>query len=303
MMPEKPNPKPSLSEFRGWMGARLRGQDTVLDAFCAHLLRSEQSLTQPGLPKGGFLCVGPTGVGKTELCILFAAYFFGSERFARFDMAEYKELTNIAVFRDRVVSAWQKGVRVFLFDEIEKGHLGALDLLLALLSAARMTNSENQTADFGDSYFFMTSNLGAAQAMELRTRNRVAFERTIRYHVEEAIKKPEIIARIELVGAILVFDRLGRKEQENVAQVGIEKQLKRFAELGHDLQISADALRWLIENGINEKYGARPLLALMSRELEGALGRELIVRPEGTKIKGRFVPAGSNSGIQIAAEA
>jgi ATP-dependent Clp protease ATP-binding subunit ClpA len=117
-----------------------------------------------------------------------------------------------------------------------------------------------------------------------------SFERTIRYHVEQSIKKPEIIARIDLVGAILVFDRLGRKEQENVAQVGVAKQLKRFAELRHDLQISADALRWLIENGINEKYGARPLLALMSRELEGALGRERIVRPIGTKIKGRFVP-------------
>jgi ATP-dependent Clp protease ATP-binding subunit ClpA len=298
-----PEKKQKLREFRGWIAERLRGQDTVLDAFCAHLLRSEQNLTDQGLPKGGFLCVGPTGVGKTELCVLFAGYFFGPGMFARFDMAEYKELENIAVFRDRVVAAWKEGKRVFLFDEIEKGHLGALDLLLALLSAARMTDSANVTADFSDCYFVMTSNLGASQAMEMRTRNRVAFERTIRYHVESAIKKPEIIARIELVGAILVFDRLGRKEQENVAKVGAAKQLARFAKLGHRLSITDETMLWLVENGTNEKYGARPLLALMSRELEGALGRALIGQPDGASVRGRFVPAAKNSGIEISVEA
>ncbi len=288
-----------LREFRAWIGERLRGQDTVLDSFCAHLLRSEQNLTAAGLPRGGFLCVGPTGVGKTELCVLFADYFFGSSKFGRFDMAEYKELSDVAVFRDRVVQSWQTGRRVFLFDEIEKGHLGSLDLLLALLSAARMTDSENTTADFGDCYIVMTSNLGAVQAMEMQTRNRVAFERTIRYHVESAIKKPEIIARIDLVGAILVFDRLGRSEQEKVAKVGLTKQLARFKSLGHDLDVSDDALRWLVANGINEKYGARPLLALMNRELEGALGRVLLAAAEATKITGQFVPAAGNSGITL----
>lgn len=214
-------------------------------------------------------------------------------------MAEYKELSDVAVFRDRVVQSWQTGRRVFLFDEIEKGHLGSLDLLLALLSAARMTDSENTTADFGDCYIVMTSNLGAVQAMEMQTRNRVAFERTIRYHVESAIKKPEIIARIDLVGAILVFDRLGRSEQEKVAKVGLTKQLARFKSLGHDLDVSDDALRWLVANGINEKYGARPLLALMNRELEGALGRVLLAAAEATKITGQFVPAAGNSGITL----
>jgi ATP-dependent Clp protease ATP-binding subunit ClpB len=260
-----------LNGFLPWISERLKGQPEVLAGLDAHFGRSELGLTEPGYVLGGFLFVGPTGVGKTETTLLFAEYFYGADSVARLNMAEFKEARSVHELRERLAKAKREGKRVYLIDEIEKAHWEVLDLFLGILDkGAEAAAPDGSPMDFTDSYLVMTSNLGAREAMRSRTRNYTSFSNTVMEYVRRYIR-PELLGRIEGVGSPFVFRRLEEPQQRELAGFHIERVLERMREAGHTLSIAPDAFEHLIRYGFSEEYGARRLLGVIRRNVEGAV--------------------------------
>ena len=265
----------SLRGFMPWISGRIKGQPEVLASLDAHFGRSELGLTEPGYVLGGFLFVGPTGVGKTETTLLFAEYFFGQNAVARFNMAEFKEARNVLELRERLAKAKHAGKRVYLIDEIEKAHWEVLDLLLGILDkGAEAAAPDGSPLDFTDSYFVMTSNLGAREAMRSRTRNYTSFSNTVMEYVRRYLR-PELLGRIEGVGSPFVFRRLEEPQQRELAGFQIERVLQRMRATGHALSIVPDAFEYVMRNGFSEEYGARRLLGVIRKNIEGAVSDAL----------------------------
>lgn len=264
-----------LNGFLPWISDRIKGQPEVLAALDSHLGRSELGLTEPGYVLGGFLFVGPTGVGKTETTLLFSEYFFGADSVARLNMAEFKEARSVLEMRERLAKAKREGKRVYLIDEIEKAHWEVLDLLLGILDkGAQAAAPDGTPLDFTDSYFVMTSNLGAREAMRSRTRNYVSFSNTVMEYVRRALR-PELLGRVEGIGATLVFRRLEEPQQRQVAAFHINRVLQRMKSLGHDLRLSDGAFEQIMRTGFSDDYGARPLIGVIRTSVEGAISEAL----------------------------
>jgi ATP-dependent Clp protease ATP-binding subunit ClpA len=257
------------------MSGRIKGQPEVLAGLDAHFGRSELGLTEPGCILGGFLFVGPTGVGKTETTLLFAEYFFGQNSVARFNMAEFKEARSVLELRERLAKAKRDGKRVYLIDEIEKAHWEVLDVLLAVLDkGAEVVAPDGPRLDFTDSYVVMTSNLGAREAMRSRTRNYTSFSNTVMEYVRRYLR-PELLGRIEGVGSSFVFRRLEEPQQRELAGFHIERVLQRMKAAGHALSMAPEAFEYVMRNGFSEEYGARRLLGVIRKNVEGAVSDAL----------------------------
>jgi ATP-dependent Clp protease ATP-binding subunit ClpC len=264
-----------LNGFIPWISERLKGQPEVLAALDAHFGRSELGLTEPGYVLGGFLFVGPTGVGKTETTLLLAEYFFGAGSVARFNMAEFKEAKSVHELRERLAKAQREKKRVYLIDEIEKAHWEVLDLFLGILDkGAEAAAPDGTPMDFTDSYFVMTSNLGAREAMRSRTRNYTSFSNTVMEYVRRYLR-PELLGRIEGVGSPFVFRRLEEPQQRELAGFHIERVLERMRAARHTLNMGGDAFEYLMRNGFSEEYGARRLLGVIRKNVEGAVSDAL----------------------------
>lgn len=264
-----------LNGFVPWISDRIKGQPEVLASLDAHFGRSELGLTEPGHVLGGFLFVGPTGVGKTETTLLFAEYFFGADSVARLNMAEFKEAKSVFELRERLSKAKRAGKRVYLIDEIEKAHWEVLDLLLGILDkGAEAAAPDGSPMDFTDSYLVMTSNLGAREAMRSRTRNYTSFSNTVMEYVRRYLR-PELLGRIEGVGSPFIFRRLEEPQQRELARFHIERVLERMSAASHALNIGADAFEYVMRNGFSEEYGARRLLGVIRKNVEGAVSDAL----------------------------
>ncbi len=268
-----------LNGFIPWITDRIKGQPEVLSALDTHFGRSELGLTEPGYVLGGFLFVGPTGVGKTETTLLFAEYFFGPDAVARFNMAEFKEARSVAELRERLAKAQRNGKRVYLIDEIEKAHWEVLDLLLGILDKGAEASAPDGTPlDFTDSYLVMTSNLGAREAMRSRTRNYTSFSNTVREYVVRYLR-PELIGRLAKLngqnGGLFYFRRLEEPEQRALAGYHLERVLARMRALGHTLSVAPEAFEFMVRHGFSEEYGARKLLGLINDCVEGAVSAAL----------------------------
>ncbi len=285
-----------LSNFLPWMTGRIKGQHEVLLALDEHFGRSEQGLTEPGYVLGGFLFVGPTGVGKTETTLLFSEYFFGPAAIARFNMAEFKEAKSVVELRDRMAQAKRSGKRVFLIDEIEKAHWEVLDLLLAILDkGAEIAAPNGETIRFTDSYLVMTSNLGAREAMRSRTRNYTSFFNTVLEYVRRYLR-PELLGRLEAVGTVMVFRRLEEPEQRALAHFHTERVIQRMSEQGHRLEMAPDAFEYVVRSGFSDEYGARPLLGIIRKSVEGAVSTALRA---GNATAGLLVADPEGHGLRI----
>jgi ATP-dependent Clp protease ATP-binding subunit ClpA len=169
------NPSERLASLPAVLRQNIIGQDHVLSRVEAVLRRGELGLTHPRRPKGSFLFLGPTGVGKTELTLTFSRHFFGEGRVARFDMSEYQEQKSVGLFlgehrnEEGILGKRLKdtGAKVILFDEIEKAHPLVLDLLLQMLDAGRITVATGETLDLTGFYIVATSNIGASNLMDI----------------------------------------------------------------------------------------------------------------------------------------
>jgi len=263
----------------------IRGQDHVIERAVSVLKRGELGLSKPGRPKGSFLFLGPTGVGKTELCIAFTSELFGKQGLVRFDMSEFQTQETVGLLLGarmgesgllgQVMQGRTQGT--LLFDEVEKAHPRIMDLFLQILDAARITLATGETLDLSNWYVVMTSNIGSAELLGLQ----FATESTIERHVlskAQQILRPEIFARIT---EKLVFHRLSYEHQLEIAEKFLREELSFLATRGIHLTADDTVLPFLVRKGFHPKLGARPMRDTVEKMVGDAVALALTLGKEG----------------------
>jgi ATP-dependent Clp protease ATP-binding subunit ClpA len=258
----------------------IRGQNQVLPRVVSVVQRGELSLTKPGRPRGSFLLLGPTGVGKTETVVVLTSQIFGADKLFRFDMSEFQTQESLGLLLGARLG--EKGylgaVREraaegsLLFDEAEKAHPRVLDILLQLLDAARITIATGQTLDFSGFYVWLTSNIGSAELMGLQHSNDATLERHVLSRAQQALR-PEIFARIT---EKLVFNRLSYEHQLEIAEKFLSREMEFFAARGHKLELDKTVLPFLVRKGFHPKLGARPMRDAVEKLVGDALAARLL---------------------------
>ena len=258
----------------------IRGQDHVLPRVQSVLKRGELGLAHPNRPKGSFLFVGPTGVGKTEMAYCFSDFLFGLGNVHRFDMSEYQNQSSVGLLLGenereigllgRVLAKAEGGT--LLFDEMEKAHPLVLDLFLQMLDAGRITLATGETRSLNGYYIVFTSNIGAAEAMRMEHSALVTIERTVLRRVDQVLR-PELVARIS---EKLVFTRLPFAVQREICEVMVGREVTRLAEMGFNLAINAETMEFLIREGYHRTLGARPMRNIVERYLQEMIAVQLL---------------------------
>ena len=295
--------KEKLLALESALGARVVGQQTAVEAVANAIRRNRAGLSDPNRPIGSFLFLGPTGVGKTELCRTLAAFLFDSdEAIVRLDMSEFMEKHSVA----RLIGAppgyvgYDQGgylteaVRrrpysVVLFDEIEKAHPDVFNVLLQVLDDGRLTDGQGRTVDFRNTVIIMTSNLGSHLIQEMQGGD---YE-TMKIKVMEVVAehfRPEFINRID---ETVVFHSLGKEHMAGIAKIQLGRLEKRLAERDLKLDISPAALDQLVEVGYDPAFGARPLKRAIQTYLENPLAQRILA--------GDFIP-GSTIHVDYSAD-
>ncbi len=277
--------------------ARVVDQDEAVVAVADAIRRSRSGLGDPKRPIGSFLFLGPTGVGKTELAKTLADYLFDDEEaLLRLDMSEYMEPHTVSrlfgsppgyVGFDQggqlTEAVRRRPYQVILFDEIEKAHPEVFNALLQILDDGRLTDGHGRTVDFRNTVIIMTSNVGSMRAYEKRrdtlgfgTSAEVREEEQIERRLREELKRtfrPEFLNRID---EVIIFHRLPESSLYQVVDKMLRDLRARLAERGLTLELTEAARAWLVKNGYDEAYGARPLKRLIQKEVENALARRVL---------------------------
>jgi ATP-dependent Clp protease ATP-binding subunit ClpC len=279
---------------------RVIGQDEAIGAVSRAIRRSRAGLKDPKRPIGSFLFLGPTGVGKTELAKALAAELFaGEENMIRFDMSEYMEPHTVArlfgsppgyVGYDEggqlTEQVRRRPYSVILFDEVEKAHPEVFNALLQIMDDGRLTDGQGRTVDFKNTVVIMTSNVGSA---DLKRAARIGFsakkdEQGVRDEQQEAIRskaldglkrvfRPEFINRID---QIVVFQSLGKAELYRIVDLMLDQVRNRLREQKIELVITDEVRDFLLEEGYDEEYGARPLRRAIQTYVDDALADALL---------------------------
>lgn len=261
----------------------IRGQDRVLARVAPALMRGELGLSDPSRPRASFLFVGPTGTGKSELGSVFSGYLFGADSLMAFDMSEYqnKESVEKMIGSDRsdagllgkALSAHACGT--LLFDEMEKAHPEVLDLFLQILWHGRITVATGRTFSLKDYYVVFTSNIGAADAMRMERSSAATVEESVQRRVRQKLR-PELVGRID---EIAVFSRLGLDVQREICSLLIEREIARLRRNGgYQLEVAEGVMEFLLREGYDPHYGARPMQRAVSRHIQDAVVRALFER-------------------------
>lgn len=252
-----------LLELDTLLPREIRGQSHTLPRITSAVRRGELGLTKPGRPRGSFLLLGPTGVGKTETVVVTTNQIFGADRLFRFDMSEFQNQEALGLLLGARLGevGYLGGVREraaegsLLFDEAEKAHPRVLDILLQLLDAARITVATGQTLDFSGFYIWLTSNIGSAELMSLQHSNESTLERHVLTRAQQSLR-PEIFAR---VNEKLVFHRLSYEHQLEIAEKFLAREVEFLAARGHKLKLDGTVQPFLVRKGYHPKLGARPM--------------------------------------------
>jgi ATP-dependent Clp protease ATP-binding subunit ClpB len=269
-----------LRKVEGVLRKEIRGQNQVLPRVVSVVQRGELSLTKPARPRGSFLLLGPTGVGKTETVVVLTNQIFGADKLFRFDMSEFQTQESLGLLLGaRLGEAGYLGaVREraaegsLLFDEAEKAHPRVLDILLQLLDAARITVATGKTLDFSGFYVWLTSNIGSAELMSLQHSNEATLERHVLSRAQQALR-PEIFARIT---EKLVFNRLSYEHQLEIAEKFLSREIEFLAARGHTLELDKTVLPFLVRKGFHPKLGARPMRDAAEKLVGDALAEHLL---------------------------
>jgi ATP-dependent Clp protease ATP-binding subunit ClpB len=269
-----------LRKVDGVLRTEIRGQNQVLPRVVSVVQRGELSLTKPARPRGSFLLLGPTGVGKTETVVVLTNQIFGADKLFRFDMSEFQTQESLGLLLGaRLGEAGYLGaVREradegsLLFDEAEKAHPRVLDILLQLLDAARITVATGTTLDFSGFYVWLTSNIGSAELMTLQHSNDATLERHVLSRAQQALR-PEIFARIT---EKLVFGRLSYEHQLEIAEKFLSREIEFLAARGHTLELDKSVLPFLVRKGFHPKLGARPMRDAVEKQVGDALAEHLL---------------------------
>ncbi|MHB1588094.1 MAG: ATP-dependent chaperone ClpB [Metallibacterium scheffleri] len=290
-----------LLKMESALHQRVVGQDEAVRVVSDAIRRSRAGLSDPNRPNGSFLFLGPTGVGKTELCKALAGFLFDTEEaMVRIDMSEFMEKHSVA----RLIGAppgyvgYEEGgylteaVRrrpysVLLLDEVEKAHPDVFNVLLQVLDDGRLTDGQGRTVDFRNTVIVMTSNLGSQLIQEIAGRggeSEAAYTemKAAVMAVVQAHFRPEFINRLD---EIVVFRPLERAQIRQIARIQIGYLEKRLAERQLSLRISDQALDLLADVGFDPVFGARPLKRTVQQQLENPLARAIL--------QGQFQPGDS----------
>ncbi|HEV8719645.1 MAG TPA: ATP-dependent chaperone ClpB [Candidatus Binatia bacterium] len=265
---------------------RVVGQDSAIHAVSNAVRRARAGLQDENRPIGSFIFLGPTGVGKTELCRALAEFLFDDEQaMVRLDMSEFMEKHSVS----RLIGAppgyvgYEEGgylteaVRrrpysVVLFDEIEKAHPDVFNALLQILEDGRMTDGQGRTVDFKNTVIIMTSNLGSQYILELGTHNRKELEQRVNAALRDAFK-PEFLNRVD---ETIIFNNLGRDEIKSIVEIQLKRLRQNLASRKMALEISDRAKALLADKGYDPVYGARPLKRTIQRLIQDPLAIKIL---------------------------
>ncbi|HTJ18216.1 MAG TPA: ATP-dependent chaperone ClpB [Steroidobacteraceae bacterium] len=285
------------------LGKRVVGQSEAVRAVSDAIRRSRAGLSDPNRPNGSFLFLGPTGVGKTELCKALAEFLFDTEEaMVRLDMSEFMEKHSVA----RLIGAppgyvgYEEGgylteaVRrrpysVLLLDEVEKAHPDVFNVLLQVLDDGRLTDGQGRTVDFRNTVIIMTSNLGSHVIQELTGEANYAKMKQAVMEIVQQHFRPEFINRVD---DIVVFHPLGRDQLRSIVDIQLGYLRRRLAERDIELTLDDSARDLLGEAGFDPVYGARPLKRAIQQQVENPLAQRIL--------KGEFGPG---SRVQVTTKA
>ncbi len=271
---------------------RVVGQDEAVRLVSDAIRRSRSGLADPNRPYGSFLFLGPTGVGKTELCKALAGFLFDSEEhLIRIDMSEYMEKHSVS----RLIGAppgyvgydeggqlteqvRRKPYAVILFDEVEKAHPDVFNALLQVLDEGRLTDGQGRTVDFKNTVLVMTSNLGSQMIQSMAGSDYQVVKLAVMGEVKTQFR-PEFVNRID---EIVVFHALGEAHIKSIARIQLRILETRLAKMDYGLEVSDAALTEIAKVGFDPVYGARPLKRAIQSELENPLAKAIL--------EGRFAP-------------
>lgn len=266
---------------------RVVGQDDAVKAVSNAIRRSRAGLADPNKPIGSFLCLGPTGVGKTELAKTLATFLFDSEEaLIRVDMSEFMEKHSVS----RLIGAppgyvgyeeggyltelvRRKPYSVILLDEVEKAHPDVFNILLQVLDDGRLTDGQGRTVDFRNTVIMMTSNLGSDLIQESAKNEDYAAMKAQVMTVVSKHFRPELLNRID---EVVVFKPLGESQIEKICKIQLERLRTRLADRDLKLDVTDAAMKKLSEIGYDPVYGARPLKRAIQQYIENPLAQELL---------------------------
>jgi ATP-dependent Clp protease ATP-binding subunit ClpB len=269
------------------LGKRVVGQQEAVKAVADAIRRTRAGLSDPNRPSGSFMFLGPTGVGKTELCKALAQFMFDTEdSLVRIDMSEFMEKHSVA----RLIGAppgyvgYEEGgylteaVRrrpycVILLDEIEKAHPDVFNVLLQVLDDGRLTDGQGRTVDFRNSVVIMTSNLGSQVIQELSGEANYDKMKEAVMQVVSQHFRPEFINRVD---EIVVFHSLGREQIRAIVDIQLGRLRQRLAERDITLRLDEDARDKIGEAGFDTVYGARPLKRAIQAQIENPLAQQIL---------------------------
>lgn len=284
------------------------GQDQAVDALCKVIKRSRAGVSSAHKPIGSFIFLGPTGVGKTETVKALANHYFGSEdALVRIDMSEYQEKFNVSRLigpppgyvgyeggGQLTEAVRRKPYSIVLFDEIEKAHPDIFNTMLQVLDDGRLTDSLGRTVDFTNTIIIMTSNIGARKVADFGTG--IGFESsdlgiaTHKSKVESIVRKelknkfaPEFLNRLD---DVILFDQLSEEDMLKIVDIELNEVLERMFDNGYNIKFTKQAKMFLVKEGYDPAFGARPLKRAIQTFVEDILADAIV---EGTLIRGNKV--------------
>jgi ATP-dependent Clp protease ATP-binding subunit ClpB len=279
--------KDKLLRMEQALSRRVVGQEEAVRIVSDAIRRSRAGLSDPRRPNGSFLFLGPTGVGKTELCKALAEFLFDTEEaLVRIDMSEFMEKHSVA----RLIGAppgyvgYEEGgylteairrrpYAVVLLDEVEKAHQDVFNVLLQVLDDGRLTDGQGRTVDFRNTVIIMTSNLGSQVIQELAGEGNYERMKSAVMEIVQQHFRPEFINRVD---DIVVFHPLGTEQIRSIVEIQLGNLRKRLADRNMELELDDKARDLIAEGGYDPVYGARPLKRAIQQQIENPLAQRIL---------------------------